>query len=103
MGKKKSFKGKGTYAAYKAEDRRKKNRLSRIERHMKRHPNDKQTLLSATKALEPKTPSRNKGNYPPERVVYRDASGKEVGSPYFMPDKQDRYHTMCGIKFNAED
>jgi len=39
---------KSQYAAYKAQDRAKKNRVKRLTRHLKEHENDQ----SATKALE---------------------------------------------------
>ena len=43
MAGKKSLRGKGSYAAYEKENRVAQNKKRKLERHLKRHPNDKQT------------------------------------------------------------
>lgn len=40
--KKSSSKGKGLFAVYKSEDRAGKNKLKKLQAHLKKHPNDKQ-------------------------------------------------------------
>ena len=43
MAKQKSRKGKGSYLSYKVESRYRKNKEKRIRKHLKNHPNDKQS------------------------------------------------------------
>ncbi len=55
--KQKSMKGKGTYAEYRNENRYKKNKVKKLERHIKKYPNDiqaKERLAEIEKAqIEP--------------------------------------------------
>lgn len=84
--KKVSRKGKGKYAAYKAENRVAKNRAAKLARHLKANPTD--TVASkaakAKRAQVRKTPT---GLHKPVKstVKQRDASGKILPWPLFVP------------------
>lgn len=76
MAGKKSRKGKGTYAVYKAESRLQKNRTKRLERHLKKHPNDAQTAAAAKKPVTPRAAPSKRGNYPESKTrVVLDRAG----------------------------
>lgn len=85
MAKKKSLKGKGTYAVYRAESRAETNRKARIERHLKKHPNDKQSAIAKGKAKSPKQNPSTKLGQPAKRVEYRDKAGNLMERPSFAP------------------
>lgn len=59
MGKKRT--GKNTQATYKAEGRYTKNKKAKLERHMKKHPNDDQAkkAISGIKPYSRKAPHNN--------------------------------------------
>jgi hypothetical protein len=59
--KSKSTARKAQFTAYKAESRCSKNRKARLERHMKKHPNDKQTEQNIDSGTRPhrKSPGPN--------------------------------------------
>lgn len=84
--KKVSRKGKGKYAAYKTENRVAKNRAAKLARHLKRNPNDTvaSKAVKAKRAQVRKTPT---GLHKPTKttVKQRDASGKIVSWPLFVP------------------
>lgn len=70
MAGKKSLRGKGSYAAYKAENRVAQNKKRKLERHLKQHPNDEQTKSALSKA------SSYTGRSAPKRITSR--SGMEM-------------------------
>lgn len=61
--KKKSKNGKGVYLTYRNDNRAQKNRIARLERHLRTHPND-ETALAALNASSSftgrKQPRRNR-------------------------------------------
>tara|TARA_Y100001951_G_C11298063_1_gene277503 strand:- start:33385 stop:33888 length:504 start_codon:yes stop_codon:yes gene_type:complete len=65
MAGKKSLRGKGTYAAYKMENRVAKNKRRKLERHLKRHPNDGQAESAVA------TSGTYKGRSAPKRINSR--------------------------------
>ena len=80
--KKRSHKGKGSYARYKAENRFQKNLAKKRARHAKKHPNDKQVGKDHTyRRKAPKGPN----NTTPRNWNLRDASGKLIPQPAFKP------------------
>lgn len=83
MSKKKSLKGKGTYAVYKAEGRAEKNRAKRIAKHLKNHPNDAQTARAKGKAKSPKQKPRTTLGHQAPRMVLRDPAGNVIPLPEF--------------------
>jgi hypothetical protein len=85
MSKKKSMKGKGTYAVYNAESRREKNRAKRLEKHLKKHPGDKQTLKYFGAAVSAKRVSESKTGQKQARVTLHDGAGRPVSLPDFEP------------------
>lgn len=82
-GKKKSRKGKGQYATYKAESRLEKNRDARRKRHLKNHPNDEQSIDMARRTV--RKASGKKGNYPAPKVYIYDGAGRKILMPSFVP------------------
>lgn len=50
----KSNKGKGQYATYKTENRAYKNKIRKLERHAKKHPNDEENLKALERLSDPK-------------------------------------------------
>lgn len=85
-GKKKSYKGKKQYAAYKNEDRAAKNRAARLKRHLRKHPNDAQTAKSAKRPGVYKNKPMVKGHYPDAKVYTLDAAGHKEIMPDFKPN-----------------
>lgn len=49
MAKKRSMKGKGSYASYKTENRVYKNKIAKLERHCKKYPNDEEGKKTLTR------------------------------------------------------
>lgn len=84
MAKKKSNKGKGSYASYVANGSLEKNSKVKRARHAKRHPNDEQSVKQA-KPRVAKQKARTKGNYPAPKTKLRDAAGNLVPWPEFKP------------------
>lgn len=76
MAKLKSRKGKGSYAAYKAENRQEKNQARKRARHAKRHPNDEQSQKMAKAGFKRKAPMAPNNTTP--RSPFMDASGKRL-------------------------
>lgn len=79
MSKKKSLKGKGYYATYMAQSIAEKNRIRKLKRHLKKHPEDTQ----ATKAMKVqgtrRKASKVKGNFPkPKGIVLRNPAGHVI-------------------------
>jgi hypothetical protein len=83
MSKKKSLKGKGPYAVYKAESRFVKNQTAKRARHAKHHPNDEQSAKLATTGYKRKKPI--KANATTSRPKYYDGAGRRVSAPLFEP------------------
>jgi hypothetical protein len=50
----KSNKGKGQYATYKTENRAYKNKIRKLEKHAKKHPNDEENLKTLKRLSDPK-------------------------------------------------
>ena len=86
--KKVSRKGKGSYAAYKNENRVIKNRAAKLARHLKKHPLD----AVAAKASKTKRGHLRKipvaANSTVSKVKLRDASGKLIPWPTFTPPEK---------------
>ena len=80
MAKKRSLKGKGSYASYKNENRLEKNREARRARHAKRHPNDKQSQEKAGKSI--RQASNKKGNFPAQKFYAYDRAGHKFQTEY---------------------
>lgn len=81
MARKKSSKGKGNFLSYKAENRLQKNRDRKLQRHLKKFPND----LQAKKAVgTPKTPRKaSRGSHiEPTGFYIRDAAGHKLYPNY---------------------
>lgn len=76
MAKKKSYKGKKQYGVYAVEGRLEKNRKARRARHLKKHPNDKQSQKMA--GVKVKSPSNVKGNFPEKKVYAYDGAGRKT-------------------------
>lgn len=88
MAKKKSLKGKGTYAVYRAEGRAEKNRKIRLARHLKRHPLDAQAERAAGKPGTQRTaPSTKQGKTEAQVRIY-DRAGNLIPMPSFTPEKR---------------
>lgn len=87
MAKRHSKKGKGTYAVYRASSRAEVNRKARIERHLKKHPNDAQTSAVKSKAGTPRTAPGNPGSVgqPEKRIKIYDGTGVAIPLPDFEP------------------
>lgn len=85
MAKKKSQKGKGSYAAYKTESRHAKNQARKRAAHAKRHPNDEQSVKLATPGYKRKKPL--KPNSTVSRPKYYDGAGRRVSAPLFGTEK----------------
>jgi len=79
--KKKSMKGKGSYAAYANAGKREKNRNARLKRHLKNQPNDKQAAKALGKPLAPKKPSRNKVGQVEAEVRIYAGNGERLQLP----------------------
>lgn len=92
---KSSQKGKGTFAAYKTEGRALKNKIARLERRVKSHPNDEvaKAALKRAKAgkMTLRAASRNKGNFPPAKTFITVNGWQKVEMGDFTPAfmKQD--------------
>lgn len=82
-GKKKSRKGKGSFATYKSESRFAKNQAAKRARHAKRNPNDEQSVKLATPGYKRKKPM--KPNSTVSRPKYYDGAGRLVAPPSFEP------------------
>ena len=85
MGKRVSKKGKGSYATYAAESRQAKNRIVRLERHLKKFPEDAAALVAIKTLKTPRKPSRTKGNFPEAKVYVSDEAGHKTDMPSFTP------------------
>jgi hypothetical protein len=81
--KKKSLKGKGSYAAYKASDRQLKNQKAKRERHAKKHPNDLQSQQQAKSGYKRKVPVSK--NQTQAKFKCYDGAGRLVAAPEFKP------------------
>ena len=90
MAKKKSQKGKGTYATYKTENRALNNKIARLERRVRQNPNDKVAAAALKRAqagkMNMRTASNTKGNYPSAKTFTYDSAGKTGLMPDFTPD-----------------
>jgi hypothetical protein len=86
MSKKKSMKGKGSYAAYRAESRAEKNRAARLAKHLKSHPNDKQTARAKGKAKSAKLAPSSKLGRKTAKFVLRSPAGHVIPMPLFGRD-----------------
>lgn len=77
MSKKKSMKGKGSYAVYKTADRFQKNRVRKLERQLKEHPNNdvlKKALELTKKGLGRKIRQKPRGNvWKPGTIAFAQA------------------------------
>lgn len=84
--KKTSRKGKGKFAVYKAENRVAKNRAAKLARHLKNNPNDT-VAAKAAKAKRGNLRKTPTGTHKPApaKVKLRDASGKILPWPLFVP------------------
>lgn len=60
-----------------------KNRKARLERHLKKHPNDVQAQKASTSTKAPRKAPKVKGVHPKQKFKLRDASGKVVGLANF--------------------
>ena len=60
-----------------------KNRKARLERHLKKHPNDVQAQKASTSTKAPRKAPKVKGVHPKQKFKLRDASGKVIGLANF--------------------
>lgn len=84
MAKQKSRKGKGSYAAYAAEDRMQKNRVRKLKRHLKNHPNDEQAFKAP--AVGTRRKPAGKAGYPAQKFYIYDGAGHKTLMPSFSPN-----------------
>jgi len=84
MAKKVSKKGKGAYATYAGENRAMVNKVRRVTRHLKNHPNDTQTTVAGLNPTAKKAP-RTKGNFPDQKTYWYDGAGHKILMPTFAP------------------
>ena len=59
------------------------NRKARLERHLKKHPNDAQAKKAQTSTKAPRKAPKVKGAHPRQKFKLRDASGKVIGQANF--------------------
>ena len=85
MGKRVSKKGKGYYVTYAVEGRREKNRIARLNRHLKKFPDDAAALKALKTAKAPRKASRVKGHFPDEKVFVVDGAGHKTPVGSFEP------------------
>jgi hypothetical protein len=79
MARKSSKKGKGSYAAYKTENRGYKNKVAKLERHCKKFPKDEEGKKSLERLHDPK-------NYTPRSKPINPGSNKpQVRTYSFNP------------------
>ncbi len=69
---------KALHGIYANELRAEKNRKKRIAKHLKKHPNDAQTVKAATKPKAKRSASKSKGNFPPAKFILRDSAGNNA-------------------------
>ncbi len=84
MSKKKSLKGKGSYASYKSLDSYAKNKAAKKARHEKRHPNDLQSANQPART-SPNRGTNGKGGFASALVKLRDKAGNLIDWPSFAP------------------
>lgn len=82
MAKKKSLKGKGTYAAYKAESRAEKNKAAKLARHLRKHPNDEQAEKAVGKPHNYRKAPRGGSAVEPTFYLLNEA-GHKLPMPLF--------------------
>lgn len=76
---------KEQYTAYKATSRREVNRKARLERHMKKHPNDVQTGAQVGKPSTFRSKPNVKGNFEPQKSKIHDpVTGQILSNPSFF-------------------
>jgi hypothetical protein len=85
MAKKKSLKGKGYYAVYASTNQAEKNRIAKIKRHLKKHPEDAQAQAALKQVGTRRAASNTKGNHPKPESFYRNSAGHKVLMPNFDP------------------
>lgn len=89
MAKKKSRKGKGSYATYKAESRLDKNRARKLAKHLAKHPADKQAEVAVGKPARVRKASR--GNAcPAQKHYWYDGAGQKHLMPSFTTFKGNK-------------
>lgn len=81
--KKRSMKGKGSYATYAAKSMREVNRNRKLKAHLKRHPEDKQASKALAKPLKPKVSGNTKKMVESARFTLRDKAGNVIPMPLF--------------------
>lgn len=84
MAKKKSLKGKGSYASYKTLDSYAKNKKAKKARHMKKHPNDLQSANQPARTT-PNRGTNGKNAVAKAKVNLRDKAGNLIEWPSFAP------------------
>ena len=75
MAKQKSSKGKGSYAAYKTENRAYKNKIAKLEKHIRTYPNDEKAKENLERLKSPsnfkiRTRPHNPGTNKPRPQVH---------------------------------
>jgi hypothetical protein len=70
----KSNKGKGSYSVYKTENRAEKNKIKRLERHCKKHPDDEQGKINLARI--------KKDGYTPRSKPLAPGSNPTIGRVY---------------------
>lgn len=79
---------KEQYAAYKAKSQRDVNRKKRLERHMRKHPNDAQTAAVVGKVKAFKVKSHTKGHFPkPKDEVIVNKAGHKLPMGNYSPQR----------------
>jgi hypothetical protein len=78
MKKKTPYELSGTFA---------KNKLAKRVRHLKLHPNDKQSEKAEIKEYARKR-AMNKGNFPPKKYGFRDKAGNLLRNPSFSNESR---------------
>ena len=89
-----SWKGKGTYAVYKTENRATKNKIKKLERHCRKFPNDEVGKANLAKVI--------KNGYIPRAKPLAPGSnptvGKIVGKPFVhVPTPGEQLSKLLGI------
>jgi hypothetical protein len=85
--KKKSHKGKGSYAVYASKNQAEKNRIAKLKRHLKKHPNDSQAEKATKHSGTRRTAPNTKGHFPAKKNIIRDKAGHVIVMPKFTPGK----------------
>lgn len=75
MAKQKSSKGKGSYAAYKTENRAYKNKIAKLEKHIRTYPNDEKAKENLERLKSPsnfkiRTRPHNPGSNRPKAEIH---------------------------------